>query len=438
MKIIVVLLDGLGDRSYPHLDDRTPLQAAETPNLDRLAALGCNGLYHAAKVGQCLPSEIAHYLMFGYDLRRFPGRGLLEAVGYGLSFDDPDVLCLAHLVGIEWEDRGAVLIHGRKDIRGDSEEIGRLYAALSPYETENIRFELHHTHGNDALLILKGPVSPLISDSDPMGVGRRIARVRPLAGNPEPDESSRSARALNKYLTHCHHVLEDHEVNGLRRAGHLPPANFLVTLRAGRRIEQEPFQRRWGVSALMVASGSVFEGLAHELGMSFLRVEDGDDPGEDLRERLRVALSDQDHPFIHVHTKAADEAAHSGKPHRKRQAISALDRGLDELVAAVSEREDLLIAVTADHSTPSVSELIHSGEPVPITLVGSTVRRDGVDAFDEVSCSGGSLGLLRGKEFMFTLLNHADRSSLLGHRLGETPRPYVTDAYEGFRVSEEG
>jgi 2,3-bisphosphoglycerate-independent phosphoglycerate mutase len=438
MKTIVVLLDGLGDRSCRQLDYQTPLQAAETPHLDHLAALGSNGLYHAANIGQCLPSEIAHYLMFGYDLEKFPGRGLLEAVGYGLSFEDRDVLSLAHLAGVERGEEGPVLIHGRNEIRGDRGDIDRLYDALSPYETENIRFELHRTRTNDAVLILKGQVSPFISDSDPMVVGRPMARVWPVVGNTEPGEAARTARALNKYLAHCHRVLDGHEVNVLRRAGNLPPANFLATLRAGRRIAQEPFQRRWGVSAMMIASGAVFEGLAHELGMTFVRVRDGEDPGEDLRERLRIALSDRTHAFIHVHTKVPDEAAHTGNPHRKRLAISALDRGLNELLEAVATTEDLLVAVTADHSTPTVSALIHSGEPIPLCLAGSTVRRDRVDAFDEVSCSVGSLGLLRGKEFILTLLNHADRASLMGQRLGKTETPYVPESYDVFEDPGQG
>jgi 2,3-bisphosphoglycerate-independent phosphoglycerate mutase len=438
MKIIVVLLDGLGDRSYRDLDYRTPLQAAETPHLDHLAALGSNGLYHAASIGQCLPSETAHYLMFGYDLHKFPGRGLLEAVGYGLAFEDPDVLCLAHLAGVEWEEKGPVLIHARDDIRGEDRDTNRLYSALSPYETEDIRFELYQTRANDAVLSLKGPVSPFISDSDPMVVGRPMAHVWPLAGNGEPDKAARTARALNQYLAHCHRVLDGHEVNRLRRAGNRPPANFLATLRAGRRIVQKPFQRRWGLSAMMIASGAVFGGLAHELGMTFVRVGDGDDPGEDLRARLRMALRDRTHQFIHVHTKAPDEAAHTGSPQRKRRTIAAVDRGLDELLEALSRREDLLVAVTADHSTPSVSELIHSGEPIPLCLVGPTVRRDGVEAFDEVSCSVGSLGLLRGEEFILTLLNHADRASLMGHRLGETETPYVPESYVVFQDPDHG
>ena len=76
MKIVLVLLDGLGDRAYNVLGDRTPLQAAFKPNLDRIARLGSTGLFHAASPGQCLPSETAHYLIFGYEVEEFPGRGL--------------------------------------------------------------------------------------------------------------------------------------------------------------------------------------------------------------------------------------------------------------------------------------------------------------------------------------------------------------------------
>ena len=81
MKIILVLLDGLGDRAHSVLEQRTPLQAASKPHLDRLACLGSNGLFHAAVCGQCLPSENAHYLIFGFEMREFPGRGPLEARG---------------------------------------------------------------------------------------------------------------------------------------------------------------------------------------------------------------------------------------------------------------------------------------------------------------------------------------------------------------------
>jgi 2,3-bisphosphoglycerate-independent phosphoglycerate mutase len=131
----------------------------------------------------------------------------------------------------------------------------------------------------------------------------------------------------------------------------------------------------------------------------------------------------------------ADQAAHSGDPGRKRDVISKLDSGLAGLVHALKERDDILAVITADHSTPSQSPLIHSGEPVPLCMAGHGVRRDGVTSFDEASTAGGCLGLLRGNELMLTILNCLDRSVLMGHRLGRRQKPYVPLHYEPFKIS---
>ncbi|MEA2039890.1 MAG: alkaline phosphatase family protein [Thermodesulfobacteriota bacterium] len=436
MKTILILLDGLGDRSYKILNHRTPLQAAATPNLDHLACLGSNGLFHASWPGRCLPSETAHHLLFGYEMDTFPGRGLLEAVGEGIEFDDNDILCLAHLSGVRWQDGVPILVHGRDDIEGSAEEIGLLFHSISFYEAEGIKFRLHQTRRNDAILVLSGQVSPYVSDSDPMVPGRAMACIQPLAKNPKTEKAERTASALNEYLSYCHRVLTDHEHNRRRGEGNLPQANFLATQRCGRRIVQEPFNERWGLEGMLIASGSVYTGLAHELGLTPFRVKDSDKPDEDLRERIKVALDDHSHDFIHVHTKVPDEAAHTGGPKQKEAAIASLDRGLVDLVKAVETRDDLLVAVTADHSTPSASTLIHSGEPVPLVLAGPTVRRDNVDAFDEVSVAAGCLGLLRGRELMTMILNFADRSMLYGHRLGRDERAYLSSDYEPFKLTD--
>ncbi len=436
MKIILVLLDGLGDRSYKGLDYRTPLQAAHTPNLDRLADLGSNGLFHPALPGQCFPSETAHYLLFGYDLKDFPGRGLLEAVGDGVEFDDGDVLCLSHLAGVTWREGVPILTQSRRDVARTVQETKQLFAALAPYEACGIRFRLQQTHHNDAILCMSGQASPYVSDSTPFITGRAMARIWPLRGNPEPDQAERTAKALNDYVANAHNILSNHEINRERAEKKLPPVNFLGTHRCGRRIPQEPFSELWGLAGMFVASGAVYEGLAHELGMTFVRTRDTDKANQDLRERISLALKDEAHDFVHVHTKAPDEAAHTGDPRRKQEIIAALDHGLDELMEAVQARDDLLVVVTADHSTPSMSPLIHSGEPVPATMVGPTVRRDGVTSFDEVSAARGCLGMLRGRELMLTILNHADRSALIGHRLGRCEMPYVPKDYEPFNRTD--
>ena len=424
MKIILVLLDGLGDRSYKELGNRTPLQAAETPNMDRLAALGSNGLFHASHTGECLPSETAHYLMFGYDLKNFPGRGLLEAVGDSVPFDDSDVLCLCHLSGITWRDGLPILTQKRNDIKGSFEEIDKLFKIISPYESNGIQFRLHQTRRNDAVLIMSGNVSPYVSDSDPMIPSKPMALIQPVFGNPEPKRAKLTAIAMNDYLAFCHRTL----------SGYNTKANFLATQRCGRRIIQHPFKKLWGLNGILIASESVYMGLANELGLDAVRTINSKDPGQDLRNRIRMALEDKTHDFIHVHTKAPDEAAHKGDPDEKRAIIASLDKGLDELLTAIESGDNLLVAVTADHSTPSTSMLIHSGEPIPIMIAGPNVRRDNVVVFDEINCAKGCLGLLRGKELMLMLLNYSDRSVLQGHQLGNLKRAYFPDSYEPFKL----
>jgi len=434
MKVILVLLDGLGDRSYSVLNYRTPLDAANTPNLDRLAELGGNGLFHPSSSGLCFPSETAHFLLFGYDLKKFPGRGLFEAVGEGVAFENNDVLVLAHLSGVIWENSRPVLTLGRDSIKGSFKDIGRLYSLISNFESDGISIRLQQTRRNDAILVLNGPVSPYVSDSDPIVLGKPISKIVPLSDNPEPEKSNQTAKALNNYLTFCYHQLKNSVIRDLSNGLKLPAKYFLVTQRSGRRVKLPPFQQRWGLNGLMMASASVYGGLAHELGIDYQSVQDSDDPGMDLKDRIRLALSDTTHDYIHVHTKVPDEAAHIGDPLYKKDQISSLDRGLKALVQVVEKERDLLVVVTADHSTPSISPMIHSGEPVPVIMAGPSVRRDDVRSFSEIHAASGCLGMLRGAELMLMILNFSNRGNLYGHQLGPINRDYLPTAYDPFEL----
>jgi 2,3-bisphosphoglycerate-independent phosphoglycerate mutase len=426
IKIILVLLDGVGDRSYPALNNLTPLEAARTPNLDRLASLGGNGLYHASTLGECLPSENAHFFMFGYEREKFPGRGLLEAVGYGVPFHDSDVLCLSHFSKARLKDGVPVLFKGRDDVKGTSAEFKKLYRLVSDFKVNDISFRLHQTKRNDGIIVINGDVSPYISDSDPNNLGEKIARVLPVKGNPEPEKASRTAESMNQYLRYCN--------NQLKKSGLANQANYLLTQRSGRRIPLPSFHDLCGLKPMMIASSAVYAGLAHEMGFTFVRSADSNDPGKDLKERIRIALEDSDHDFIHVHTKVTDEISHKGNAVQKKAVIEELDAEMDELVEAVSARKDLLVVVTGDHSTPSQSRLVHSGEPVPVIFAGSKVRRDRVDRFDEISAASGCLGLIRGRELMQMILNSSDRSILTGLCLGDTVRIYMPSEYPTFPI----
>lgn len=432
-KCIIILLDGLGDRSHPVLGHQTPLQAARTPVLDRLAEAGASGSYHAAALGQALPSENAHFVLFGYDMDDFPGRGALEALGAGVDISPGDVALLSHFVS-QSEVNGTLILDQGKP-RATRDEIAALSDSIKNFETGNVTVSFHPTGGIRGILTMRGDVSPFITDSDPFLDGQTLCAVRPWQRFQQDSVTRNTARALTAYLVWVYGQLQKHQVNRRRAKQHMPPLNGLTTQRAGRLKPVTPFFEKYGLRGLILASGMVYWGLGAHIGMDIRKVQDTSDPGTDMEQRLhmaREALADYD--FVHVHTKTPDEAAHTKDPVHKKEVIEALDAGIGRAIQPIADNPDSLVIVTADHSTPSDGPLIHSGESVPVVFHGRGVRRDKVCRFDEVSATQGALGAVRGRELMYLVLNHLDRSKLAG--LMDTPvdQPYWPGHYEPFSI----
>lgn len=435
-KCLLIMLDGLGDRACPELGHRTPLQAAATPHLDRLAALGANGLYHAAALGQALPSENAHFAIFGYEPRDFPGRGLLEALGAGIEPGPEQAAFLAHLVQLRVDGGGALVLEEDQP-RTSPEEARQLLAAISAYRQDGIDFHFQPTHGTSGILVLSGPVSRFVTDTNIMAAGRPLPELRPWREHAADPAAGRTAAALRSYLLCVHRTLAAHPVNQARQAAGRGAVNGMVTQRGGQWQAVADFRRRNGLKGLSIASGLVYRGLAAFLGLAVRADRDSDDPGADLARRLllaREALADFD--FIHVHTKAPDQAAHGKNPTGKMRVIEALDRGLGRVLDDLLADPDLVLVVMADHSTPSSGPLVHSGEPVPLLFVGPGVRRDLVKSFDEISVAGGALGLVRGTELMYLVLNYLERAKLVGIREAPEDQPFWPGDYAPLRLEE--
>jgi len=432
MRCILLILDGLGDKGHICFEGKTPLQIASTPNLDRLASLGMNGLYHSYLQGTAMSSELAHFLMFGYDIHEFPGRGLIEAIGEGVMVKDGEVSLLARIFSVNLQN--GMLVLQKENPAVDSTHCEILKEEIKTFQKDDVEIEFISTKGIEGMLILRGNVSAHITDSNPIYEGRPLMEVTSLEGNEEEESAVRTARVLNSYLIWCYRTLSKHPINRERCQTGLFPINAVGTQRAGRKRHIVPFREKWGLKGLSISSGSIYQGLCSLLKMEIHKARERGNPEEDLVERLRIAKEAVDFEFIHVHTKAPDEAAHTKKPEHKKALIESLDHALSYAIDEIITDEDILLVITSDHSTASAGSMIHSGETVPLAMMGKYTRRDDVKEFNEISCARGGLGLVRGKELMYLILNFLDRGKLWGIMDSPVNQPYYPGNYKPLRI----
>ena len=401
--IVVVLLDGLGDRAHASLGGRTANEAAATPNLDGLAARGSCGVLYAVGPGRAPSSEVAHWSMFGYRPEEFPGRAVLEALGAGQEIDPGDVFAFAALRPSE-ERGGALWLTGRPRPGEDDDEAAALLERCADIEIDGLRFRLAHLGRGEAILRVSGGADDRVTDSDAF-FRDRYPVLRPQPVSPEAERTARAAERWTGIVRE-------------RLAGELFD---VITLKWwGRRRPAPSFAERHGVSGAFIAASRFMHGLARAVGLEPIELGETDDASADLVRRVELIQErlDVGDTFVFAHIKAADEAGHTKDPAIKQRTIEALDAALSTLRVLDSRA---VVCVTGDHATPAYPEVIHSGDPVPLILAGPGVRADGVSSFGELDCAAGILGHLRGPDLMPVLLNAADRPLFLGSR--PTPFP---------------
>jgi 2,3-bisphosphoglycerate-independent phosphoglycerate mutase len=404
--IVVILLDGLGDRAYDALEGRTGNEAADTPNLDRLAGSGSCGLLYAVGPGRAPSSEVAHWSLLGYRPDEFPGRAVFEALGRGQDVSDEHVFAYAALRPAELRDAGWWLT-GRPDSERDAEEAERLVERCDGIEVDGLTFSLTHVWRGEAVLRISGGADERVTDSDAF-FRAWYPVLRPQAVVPEAE---RTARACEGWTREVMRRLEGERFN-------------VITLKWFGRPRRVPsFLKRHGITGTFAADSAFLRGLGRALGLEPVDAPETDDPVADLRGRLQLVRErlDAGDTFVFVHQKTTDAAGHTKDPRVKRETIELLDAALDSLPT-----DRAVVCVTGDHATPASPEVIHSGDPVPLLIAGPGVRADSVERFGELDCAAGILGQLRGPDLMPVLLNAADRPLFLGSR----PTPF--DGADGY------
>ena len=414
-QLLYVCLDGLADDPLPVFDGRTPLEAAATPVLDSLAARGSQGLVHTVGKGIAPESDIAVFAILGYDPREeHPGRGVLEAIGSGMSFTDGD---LAHRVNFATAEGDRIL--DRRVGRDLSTEEAR---ALASEVNENVTlsaasFELVATVEHRGALVIRssaGPLSANISNTDPayakhgsLGVAletfeNRVARSEPLD---DTAEARRAADLTNEFVRASAKLLAASDINTRRRAKGRLPANLLLTRDAGDNIpELQPIRERFGPEWGCFVEMPVERGIALLLGMGEVLAPAPPDPAE--RYAAWAALAAEalaGYDALYVHIKGPDVPAHDGRAEDKRSVIEHIDRAfLGELLPAIDSNRTVL-AVTADHAT-SCARKAHTDDPVPLLVAGPGVSSDATATFGEGAAARGALGTLRGIEILPALM----------------------------------
>ncbi len=249
-KILLLILDGLSDKPSEELGYRTPLEAAYTPNLDKLADRGINGLMDPISQGIPLRSETSHFILFGYPLEDFPGRALCEARYAGISFDNGDVLCATNFASVTKEEGCFKVIE--REIKLNEEEMIDLSREIAEYKEDglSIRYtyigQTSKVNRGYGILKMKGDASDKITDSDPYYNDMPVIEIEPIEGNNEMDKARLTSRVLNNYLRWVHERLSDHPINQKRGAQGLNPVNFLLTLwRSEERRVGKECRSRW-------------------------------------------------------------------------------------------------------------------------------------------------------------------------------------------------
>ena len=233
MRCLLLILDGLGDHGHAAFGGQTPLQMASTPNLDRLATLGMTGLYHSWLLGTALPSEIAHFLLFGYDLEDFPGRGYIEALGENIPLGDTDVALLGRIFAVK-KQRGFFMLMD-EDPQVDEATCLSLQQAIQTFQHEGVTVSFVPQGGIRGIVLAQGEVSAAITDSNPIYEGRPLMEVLPWEGHERDEKAANTVEALNHYLRWCYRQLSVHPLNRKRKRTGLAPLNAVGLQRAGQK-----------------------------------------------------------------------------------------------------------------------------------------------------------------------------------------------------------
>jgi len=387
-KIVLLVMDGLGGLPREQ-GGPTELEAAQTPNLDRLAREGCTGLSIPIARGVAPGSGPAHLALFGYDPLVYEiGRGVLEATGIGLQVRPGDVAIRGNFCTVD--ENG--LITDRRAGRISTEEGAKRVEVLKGIKVPGVEIDIEIAKEYRFAMVLRGEgLHGAIADTDPQATG-----VAPLPARATDPAAEKTAQLVNQWLAEARRVLKGHE-----------PAN-MCTLRGFAREPGLPkYSDVYKLKAACVAVYPMYKGVAGLVGMDVIETTAHDTTADEFNHVARIW---NDYDFVFCHIKYTDSRGEDGNFDAKVKVIEGVDEALPILLDL---KPDVLI-VTGDHSTPA-TYMAHSWHPVPTLLwAPGTHMTDRAQAFGERECMTGGLGQFPATDLMPMALAHARRLQKFG------------------------
>ncbi|MGX8693492.1 2,3-bisphosphoglycerate-independent phosphoglycerate mutase [Methanobrevibacter sp.] len=409
MKGLILIMDGMGDRPIKELGNKTPLEAAHTPNMDKMAEEGITGIMDSIAPGIIPGSDTAHLSILGYNpYEVYTGRGPFEANGVGVDVLAGDI---AFRCNFSTADEDLIVTDRRAGrIKEGTKEIVDVLNTMVLEDYPDVKIIFKESTGHRAVLVLRGEgLSDKVSDADPKVEGNKPKEVKALDDTPE---AAKTADILNKLVVKTYEMIKDHPVNLKRIEEGKPPANIVIPRGAGEVPVVESLNEKYEVNSACIAETGLIMGIGRFAGMDIIEMEDvtgGIDTNLDnIRDTIIDQVKNSDHDFFLINIDGADEAGHDGQTKEKKEFIEKVD---EVVMSELIKLEDVYIYLTADHSTP-ISVMNHSGDPVPVLIRGPEVRVDDVCEFSERACAKGGLNRIRGSDvmnIMMDLMNYAHK-----------------------------
>ena len=365
MKYIVVLGDGMADKPIEELGNKTPLEYANTPTMDALAAVSEIGMVHTVPTGIKPGSDTANLSVLGYNPKKYySGRSPLEALSIGVPMKDTDIALRCNLVTLSeeqenYEDR-IIIDHSSDEISTEDAAV-LLEAVKKELETDTYKFYVGTSYRH-LLIWDKGEVVDLVQPHDVLGQ---------TIGDKLPQDEH-----LREMMKKSYDILVNHPINIERRKKGLKPANSCWFWGAGTKPALSSFEEKTKKKGAMISAVDLLKGIAVGASMKVITV-DGANGGlntnyEGKAEAAVKVLTEDGYDFVYVHVEAPDEMGHQGSVEKKVKAIENLDdRVIRPIVQGMNDSgEEYRMVILPDHPTP-ICIRTHTGDDVPYLLFDS-------------------------------------------------------------------